>query len=122
MLIQMLQPDFDYGDERGNLTQLCRSGYTQINVITSVGGSFRGGHYHKKCSEAFFVAKGCFDLLVSKDGFEEKYTFCEKDMFLIPPFVAHSFIFIKDTVLVAMYDMGVELPGGTKDIFQVNNL
>jgi len=120
MFIKMLQPDFIHGDERGSLTQLCRSGYAQINVVTSLRGSFRGGHYHKKCSEVFFVAKGSFDLLVSKDGFEEKYAFCDNDMFLVPPFVVHSLSFTNDTVLVAMYDMGVELPDGTKDIFQVN--
>jgi len=121
MLIRMLQPDFIYSDARGNLTQLCRSGYTQINVVTSIGGSFRGGHYHKKCSEAFFVVKGSFDLLVSKDDLKEKYTFRENDMFLVPPFIVHSFDFINDTVLVAMYDTGVELSDGTKDIFQVEN-
>jgi len=118
MLIEMLQPDFIHGDERGNLAQLCHEGYTQVNVLRSSGGSFRGGHYHKKCSEAFFVAKGSLDLLVSKDGLEEKYTFRESDMFLIPPFVVHSLSFTNDTVLVAMYDTGVELPDGTKDIFQ----
>jgi len=121
MLIQILQPDFVHNDERGNLTQLCRSGYAQINVITSSGGSFRGGHYHKKCNEVFFVVKGSFDILVSKDGIEEKYTFRENDMFLVPPFVVHSFIFVNDTILVAMYDIGVELPDGTKDIFKIEN-
>jgi len=117
MLIQILQPDFVYGDERGKLTQLCRSGYAQVNVVTSSTGSFRGGHYHKKCSEVFYVAKGSFDLLVSKDGIEEKYAFRENDMLLIPPFVTHSLVFTNDTVLIAMYDIGVELMDGTKDIF-----
>jgi len=121
MLIQMLQPDFTHGDEHGNLIQLCRSGYAQVNVVTSSKGSFRGEHYHKKCSEVFFVVKGSFDLVVSKDGFEEKHSFHENDMLLVPPFVEHSLFFTDDTVLVALYDKGVELSDGTKDIFQTDD-
>jgi len=38
-------------------------------------------------------------------------------MFLIPPFVNHSFCYHTDTLLASMYDVGVELPNGEKDIF-----
>jgi dTDP-4-dehydrorhamnose 3,5-epimerase-like enzyme len=113
----MLQPDFVHKDERGRLTQLAREGYMQINVISTGGGAFRGGHYHKTSTEAFFVVRGAFELTVSKDGLEERYTFAENDMFLIPPYVVHSMNYLQDTILVAMYDKGVENTDGSKDIF-----
>jgi mannose-6-phosphate isomerase-like protein (cupin superfamily) len=117
MLIKILQPDFVHNDERGNLTQLVRGGYTQINVVTTKDGTFRGGHYHKVSTEAFFVISGGFELTVSKDGADEHYTFSENDMFEIPPCVVHSMNYTQDTILVAMYDIGVEHADGTKDIY-----
>jgi dTDP-4-dehydrorhamnose 3,5-epimerase-like enzyme len=117
MLIRILKPDFVHTDERGRLTQLAREGYTQINVVTTNGGTFRGGHFHKNGTEAFFVVRGAFELTVSKDGVEERYAFAENDMFEIPPYVVHSMNYIQDTILVALYDKGVENPDGSKDIF-----
>jgi dTDP-4-dehydrorhamnose 3,5-epimerase-like enzyme len=117
MLIKILQPDFVHEDERGRLTQLARGGYTQINVVSTNGGAFRGGHFHKTSTEAFFVVRGALELAVSKDGSDERYTFSENDMFEIPPYVVHSMNYLRDTILVAMYDKGVENADGTKDIF-----
>ena len=37
-------------------------------------------------------------------------------MFLVPPYVMHSFKYKEDSLLVAMYDLGVEYEDGTKDI------
>ncbi len=44
MLIERIEKDFEYVDDRGTLTQLVRKGYSQINIVTSKGGVFRGGH------------------------------------------------------------------------------
>ena len=38
-------------------------------------------------------------------------------MFDIPPLVAHDFIFLDDTILIGLYDKGVELANGEKDIY-----
>ena len=46
MLIEFIKPDFDFTDDRGSLTQLVHKGWNQVNYITSVGGAFRGNHYH----------------------------------------------------------------------------
>ena len=37
-------------------------------------------------------------------------------MFAIRPLVSHDFFYITDTVLISMYDRGVELENGEKDI------
>lgn len=118
MLIELLKPDFNFEDERGTLIQLCREGYKQVNVITSVSDSVRGGHYHQNNEEAFFVIAGELKLEVwsLNNKQKEEYTFKEKDMFCIPRNIVHSFVFIKPTILVSMYSNGVELENGDKDI------
>ena len=62
MLIEFLKADFCFDDERGNLVQLVREGWKQVNVIRSEAGVERGGHYHAQNSEAFYVISGSFEL------------------------------------------------------------
>jgi dTDP-4-dehydrorhamnose 3,5-epimerase-like enzyme len=115
-VIEILKPNFEFADERGQLTQLVRSGYSQINVVRSKGGAVRGGHCHKLNKEAFYIIEGTLELTLRKDGFEEKYQFKNGDMFVIDELVFHDFHFLSDTVLVGMYNIGVELENGEKDI------
>lgn len=115
MLIERLHTDFEFKDERGSLTQLCRRGYSQINVITSKAGVFRGGHYHKLNTEAFYIIEGRCKVTARRDGKEEQDVFRAGDFFRIGPFVAHDFEYEEDSVLVTMYSLGVELDDGTKD-------
>jgi dTDP-4-dehydrorhamnose 3,5-epimerase-like enzyme len=117
-MVEILCPDFEHIDDRGKLTQLCRDGYKQINVVESKAGSFRGGHYHKLNHETFFVVKGEFELTAQKDGKSEIYRFKEGDMFSVPPYVIHEFFYISDTILIGLYDRGVELENGEMDILQ----
>ena len=77
----------------------------------------RGNHYHKISTEVFFVIDGKLELTVSKNGITEKYVFVKGDMFLIPPYVVHSFEYLESTTLAAMYDIGVEREDGMKDIW-----
>ena len=116
MLLKFMTPDFSFSDERGSLTQLVREGYRQVNVIFSKAGVSRGGHYHALNHETFYVISGKFDLQVSKESVQEQYTLKSGDFFTVPPFVCHSFTYVEDTLLVGLYDRGVELPDGTKDI------
>jgi dTDP-4-dehydrorhamnose 3,5-epimerase-like enzyme len=113
----MTEPDFVFQNDAGSLTQLVRSGWTQVNVVTSRAGAVRGGHYHKYNEEAFFVAEGKFRLIASRDGETETHLFGRGDMFVIPKYVAHTFQYLEDTTLVALYDRGVERDEHTKDIW-----
>ncbi len=116
--IEFLKPDFSFSDDRGDLVQLVHDGYKQVNVSRTKAGVKRGGHYHKQTVEAFFVASGEVLLTLTKDGQTEQVTVKTGDFFYFPPYVAHSFDFVKDTTLVALYDKPVELPDGSKDIFK----
>lgn len=116
-MIEVIDPNFKFSDDRGSLVQLVRCGYRQINVITSKAGIERGGHYHKLNREAFYVIEGSIDLFVNKGTREEKHHFSAGDMFVILPMSIHALSFKEDTILVSMYDKGVELETGGKDIY-----
>lgn len=116
--VKIVVPDFIFGDDRGKLVQLVHDGFKQVNVITSKAGFKRGGHYHKLNTEAFYIVSGSFELVTRYEGKEEKQTFKAGDMFSIPPLVAHDFIYQEDTILVSMYDKGVELDENEKDIYK----
>lgn len=117
MLLEMIEPNFIFENEYGKLTQLVRSGWNQVNVITSAAGCKRGGHYHKINKEGFYVISGKFKLLLEEDGVQEEYLLKAEDMFIIKPYQKHHFEYLEDTVLVSMYDKGVELPRNLKDIY-----
>ena len=116
-MFDLLRIDFRHEDERGSLVQLVHEGYKQVNVITSKGGVVRGGHYHKLNREAFYVVSGSCEVCFTRDGTMEKNVFSAGDFFEIGPYVGHTFNYLEDTVLVGLYDRGVELDDGGKDIF-----
>lgn len=117
-LIKFLEPDFEFADDRGKLTQLFREGWSQVNVITSKAGSVRGDHYHKNNHELFYVISGEFILSVShlQEGVTEKFALKPEMMFVIPPKILHSFTFESDVLLLSAYDRGVE-EGSQMDIY-----
>ncbi|MCI8320707.1 MAG: cupin domain-containing protein [Lachnospiraceae bacterium] len=117
MLIERLNTDFEHKDDRGTLVQLVRKGYSQINVITSKSGVFRGGHFHKLNTEAFYIIEGKCIVTARKDGAEERQEFSAGDFFRVGPYVSHDFDYVEDTVLVSMYSLGVELDDGKMDSF-----
>ena len=117
MVVERMHPDFEFESEDGKLTQLVGEGWKQVNVINSRAGSFRGGHYHKYNKEAFYIISGKLRLVVHKDGTTEEHVFGKETMFAIPPYCTHDFYYIEDTVLVSMYDRGVELEHHEKDIY-----
>lgn len=118
MLIERIEKDFEYVDDRGTLTQLVRKGYSQINIVTSKGGVFRGGHYHRLNTEAYYIIKGKCKVTAYKENQRECEIFDAGDFFRIGPYVTHNFDYIEDAILVTMYSLGVELEHGGMDSYQ----
>lgn len=116
-MIEFIKPDFSFQDDRGTLVQLCRDGWKQINVTSTKAGVFRGGHYHKHNKEAFYIIEGEIEINLTKDGKQETITVQSGDFFILKPYAVHSFNFKKNTVMVALYDKGVEEANGQKDIY-----
>ncbi len=115
-MIEILKPEFEFTDERGELKQLVHEGYNQLNFVRSNAGTFRGRHCHKLNRETFYVIEGSLEFAARKDGLEERRVFKKDDMFSIDKNVYHDFNFLSDTILLAMYDKGVELKDGEMDI------
>lgn len=115
--IKFIKPEFTHKDDRGFLTQITSKGkWSQVNYIESDRGAIRGNHYHKLNRELFYVIKGQFYLTLERDGNKKTYDIVAKDMFVIEPFVRHSFEYVKKTMLITMYDKGVELENGKMDM------
>lgn len=116
-MIDILNPDFKFEDERGTLTQLVRRGYSQFNVVTSRAGVFRGGHYHKLNTEAYYVIKGRCKVTARRGEETEERIFKQGDFFRIGPYIMHDFDYLEDSILVTMYSLGVELDDNKKDSY-----
>lgn len=112
-MLKRFATDFEFQDDRGSIVQLVHQGYQQFNVITTKKGVMRGGHFHKRNEEAFYIISG--SLTIEVNG--EKADFGPGDFFGIEANDMHSFYFLEDTLLVSMYSNGVELPDGGKDIY-----
>lgn len=112
-----LNPDFYFKDDRGKLIQLVHEGVEQINVLVSNKGVHRGGHYHTKSIESFFVISGSVEVTIhDKEGNGvDTHTFRPDDYFCIEPGEAHSMYFPEDCTMVVMYDKWIEATG-EKDI------
>lgn len=117
-MIKLLKPDFEFGDDRGFLCQLVCKGYTQVNVVYSKAGAQRGGHHHALNNEAFYVVEGSFEVVAGDAKKEERFLFKKGDMFMIPKGIRHDFNYLEDSILVGLYDIGVELSDGSKDIIK----
>ena len=118
MLYEIMEPNFQNIDKRGGLVQLVRDGYSQVNFIYSKAGSVRGGHYHHRNTEVFYVVRGSFDLVLEHYSGKETYKFQAGDMFKVFPEVKHTFYYSEDTELISLYNYGVELSDGEMDIYQ----
>ena len=117
MLIEFLKPDFIFENDTGSLKQLVHDGWKQVNIIVSNAGWVRGRHYHKFNSEAFYIISGTFKLTVWRGKETEYYELNQGEMFVIPPYVFHTFEYHTDTILVSLYSNGVELTETDKDIW-----
>lgn len=94
---------FKYSDERGTFEGLVNFGeWREINLITSDSGVKRGDHYHKETIELFIILEGEIkvNLRMVKDGKligNTKELFLKAgDVFVIEPYVNHTFFVIKD--------------------------
>ena len=117
MLIERINPDFVFDDDRGSIIQLVHKGYKQVNTVFTKKGAVRGNmHYHAVNDELFYIISGSIRLTAKKDEITEEYSFHTGDMFLVRKGIRHHFEFLADTQLIGLYDIGVER-NGKKDIF-----
>ncbi len=120
-MIELLKPDFYFEDMRGVICQLVSGGWNQFNVVVTKAGSRRGRmHYHEKNIEAFYIISGKIEYQCReiKTGKSCRHIFTAGDFWCVKPYVGHDFYFLEDTVHIAMYDLGVDRPDGSRDIVE----
>lgn len=119
-MLTILEPDFKFSNETGLLIQLVHEGWNQVNVLISAKDSTRGGHFHKESREVFYIISGKTKLFLVNEKTAEKqeYILSEGVMFMISPYLRHTFMFEEDTVMVSLYDKCVEKEDGSKDIYK----
>lgn len=103
--MKRLKANFKYFDERGSLIEVCKGReWRQMNFFDLKKGFSRGGHYHRKTQELFFVIEGkCQIRIVNvKNGKEIKFIAKEKEIFLIEPYEAHYLKAVRDTKIIAL--------------------
>jgi dTDP-4-dehydrorhamnose 3,5-epimerase-like enzyme len=89
-------------DSRGCFEGLCNQGnWREINLISSRAGAIRGGHYHVKADELFFIIEGEIAVQAQKiadgglSGLPEKFGFAQGDVFIVNKLVLHTFHVLK---------------------------
>ena len=117
-LFSVKEPDFSFSDDRGTIHQLVHDGYKQVNVVFTKKGKRRGRfHYHKENEELFYIVQGQIKVTLTLGEQKETHLFGAGELFQIHKGVRHDFEFLEDTLLVGLYDRGVELPDGGKDLY-----
>ncbi len=117
MLMNWIEPDFTFHGPQGVLKQLVHEGWKQVNVVDYVAGAKTGNHYHKYNRECFYVIRGSFVLRLWNGEETEQHVMKPGDLFVVLPNVFHSFEYLEDSSLGALYDRGVELSETEKDIW-----
>lgn len=104
MLIEMVEKNKTIFDQRGTFSTLINFGvWKEANLITSKVATLRGNHFHKLATEAFIILCGEIEVRLQKVendksiGECETYNVKEGDVFLIRPYINHTFFTKKDS-------------------------
>ena len=103
--MKRLKAAFEYQDRRGVLTEIARSTrWKQINFMSLKKGFTRGGHYHKKTRELFFIVEGrcAVKVVNAKNGRAKRLTAKEKDIFVVEPYEIHYVKALKNAKMITL--------------------
>jgi dTDP-4-dehydrorhamnose 3,5-epimerase-like enzyme len=92
-------------DIRGNLVEFDTRDYEQVNILTSKQGTVRGGHYHKKLKETFYLIEGKAMLETVNVKTKELTSFdiTPGQIFSIEPYTFHTLKMLTDTIFFIGY-------------------
>ena len=113
----LLPPYFTHSDARGSITGMTQGRkWEEMNFITSIRGSMRGGHYHKETKEGIFVVQGRINITMREVKTGKHWSFlAEKgDFFIIPTGVSHTFEMLEDSAWINM--LSKAMAGKQKDM------
>ena len=97
-------------DGRGSFQGITNETWEEVNLIETYANQIRGGHYHKKIRELFYIISGEIEILVEAIGGEhtEKFTAKPGDIFIIEPMHLHTFRTLSDAVWLNMLNPALD--------------
>jgi dTDP-4-dehydrorhamnose 3,5-epimerase-like enzyme len=101
------KPNYRFYDKRGIFIEVWKSrAWRQMNYFSCKRGGIRGGHYHKKTRELFFIINGlCRVTLIDVKTHKEKSFLAKaKDIFILEPFYAHYIQALKNAEVITVLD------------------
>lgn len=104
-MLKKLKVNFTHRDKRGVFIEIAKGKrWKQVNFFSIKKGHLRGGHYHKKTRELFFVIDGkCALKTVNiKNKAEKNIILRQRNVVVIRPYEAHYLKAIKDTKMLAL--------------------
>ena len=114
-MLKVIKRYFMHKDKRGTLEGLINFGeWKEINLISSLAGIERGKHYHKETLELFIILEGKINVILEKIkdgklvGSKTERIVKEGDVFLIDPFVNHTFRVLDEVICVDNFDTGAK--------------
>lgn len=113
--MKKIKPYFKNKDLRGKMLGIGQFHWMkEANYIESKKGSTRGGHYHKKTKELFFIIEGKIKVKVENlnTNYQKTFTVNKMDIFLIEPYDVHTFYILEDAkwINVLSCPMNLEKP------------
>jgi dTDP-4-dehydrorhamnose 3,5-epimerase-like enzyme len=102
--MQLLSYYTRHRDERGELLGLTRDTWEEANIVETVAGAVRGGHYHAKTRELFYILDGSVQIHLAdvRSGQSEELTVTQGALFIIEPFIRHIFTCLERTRWINM--------------------
>lgn len=105
--MKRLKVNFEFSDKRGKLIEVWRSlKWKRMNYLFCKKGSVRGGHYHKKTNELFFVVDGRCEVTTInvKTHKRQKLVAGPAALFLVEPYETHIIKALRDSKIIALLD------------------
>ena len=97
--MKIIKSYFKSADSRGEILGISRFDWMkEINYIQSHAGTTRGGHYHKKTTELFFIIDGEIKVTIRHLQSQklEEIIVHKGDIFIVEPLEVHTFHILKD--------------------------
>ena len=124
-MIEFIKNYFNYSDSRGAIKGIINEGsWQEINQISSKSGAIRGDHFHKETKELFIILDGEIDISLQrvknnkKTGLVKQLVVKAGDVFLIEPFILHTFTIVKDAKWLNVLSKRIETDN--PDIFRLS--
>ena len=105
--MKRLKSNFKFSDKRGLFIEVWKSKrWKRMNYLFCKKGYIRGGHYHKKSSELFFIIEGACEVNVInlKTNKKNKLKVKAEDIFVIEPYELHYIKALRDSKIIAVLD------------------